>query len=460
MINFDNESYEVVRTRIINNLKSNVDKRETSMSSLSVSGVALEIHNVYEILKLIQDNAWILTCSGQYLDYKCLERGIIRKQPTSAIKMGNFNIYIGKDTEFSTIGLDNPLVYKTTENAVNEITYYLDRVEYTSGTTAEKINIGYFYDIDLDIFYKDGIEIVVEKVSELPTPTQEDLGKYYFDNNDSTLYICKENNIWKAKVECETPGTIGNAYASNVLPLVNNQNLKTAYIDELILSGTDIEDDLSLRTRFLASLDGDSFAGNISAYRNYALSISGVGAVQVYPHYKGPGTVKLSILDSNYETATPALVELVQNLLCPPEENDNEPSPLGFGMAPIGAKVDIGTATNLSIDLTFDATLTQGTEVADIQNKVEEVFENHLKIIRANWGNALVTNKVQYTVVVYISRVISDLLSIEEIVNISNLKLNNESTDIICIEDANYSETPSIDIQQLPIKGNVVITKV
>ena len=59
-----------------------------------------------------------------------------------------------------------------------------------------------------------------------------------------------------------------------------------------------------------------SFGGNIAAYRNTILAIEGVGAVQVYPTWKGGGTVLCSILDSELTPAESGLVAQVQKAIC------------------------------------------------------------------------------------------------------------------------------------------------
>ena len=454
MIDFSNESYENIRARMLQNLDADVDKRETSIADLSIAAEAYELATIYEILTKIQNNSWILTAEGIYLDYKCLERGVIRKPATKAIKKASFNIAITKDTEFSTIGLEEPMIYKTTEDAVEETSHLYDRLTYISGLESARINFGFYYSTDINKWYKDGIVIVVEEVATLPTPSSATTGKYYLTTNDLTLYNGVTRTLFVADAECQTEGTIGNTYVGNVMPLVNNNNLTYAYIGEIVLAGSDVESDVSLRTRYLATLGSESFAGNIAAYRTYALSINGVGAVQVYPHWQGPGTVKLSILDTSYHPATQALIETVQNEICPPEDGTNEPSPLGYGIAPIGAKVTIGTATNIAVNVSLQVTLTQGTTIPDVQSRVERKIEEYLEIVREAWGNPLITNIIQYNVNVYNSRINRAVSELEDVIlNVTNININGLGIgqDLICTETST--------LQQLPVLGTVTITE-
>ena len=48
------------------------------------------------------------------------------------------------------------------------------------------------------------------------------------------------------------------------------------------------------------------------------LAIDGVGGLQVYPTWDGGGTVKLSVMGSDWMPASPQLVETVQNTVDPP----------------------------------------------------------------------------------------------------------------------------------------------
>ena len=73
--------------------------------------------------------------------------------------------------------------------------------------------------------------------------------------------------------------------------------------------------------------------------------------VQVYPAWKGGGTVLCSILDSELTPAESGLVKQVQATICPTEESGTSASANGYGIAPIGAAVTITTATNLVLNI-------------------------------------------------------------------------------------------------------------
>ena len=260
------------------------------------------------------------------------------------------------------------------------------------------------------------------------------------------------SGYYEANALCNETGSIGNEYYGAVTPLQTISGLGYAYMTDVITEGTDQESDVSLRTRFLNSLGSSAYAGNIASKREAALAISGVGACQVYPHWKGVGTTLISIINSNYDKASDSLVESAQNTLCPPEDGGTEPSPLGFGVADIGDSLTVGTATELVLNLSFDVQLESEVEVEAIQDEVKEKYEEYLLSVRQTWGNALLSNKIKYPVNVYLSRILVKLIGIEKIVNITNLKINGSDADIECVE--------TNELQELPVAGTITINKV
>lgn len=249
---------------------------------------------------------------------------------------------------------------------------------------------------------------------------------------------------------CETKGTIGNEYTGNILPIDFIQNLNYSVILDIIIPGTDEETDESLRNRYILSLTEKGFGGNIASYREAILEQNTIGAVQVYPadYYNGPGTVLCSIIDANYNVATASLIEEIQNLICPPEANDTTPSANGYGIAPIGAKVTIGTATELPINITATITPSGGSTVQSLQDAIESAINDYLLTVRRDWGLP-VTNKVEYPVYVYIARINVAILSVEGVANVTNITVNGGTTDIDCTETG--------QLQELPVLGTVTL---
>lgn len=253
------------------------------------------------------------------------------------------------------------------------------------------------------------------------------------------------------ELTCETPGVGGNSYTGPVLPVSAIAGLTSASIGTIITAGTDEETDEALRARYFASFGAQAFGGNIAAYRQAILAINGVGAVQVYPAWKGGGTVLCSILGADLKPALPAVVSEVQEIICPSEDGGNTPSPDGYGMAPIGAAVTITTATELTLNITcniqFEGSVQDG--VATYQTEIEEKISEYLHEVCGTWGEPLKTYTVNYPVMVYVARIIYAVLQISSVVNMTNVLINGSPNDLELTETA--------ELQQIPVLGTVVI---
>lgn len=256
---------------------------------------------------------------------------------------------------------------------------------------------------------------------------------------------------YEYKMECETVGEIGNNYSGQLVAVDYVTGLTSAQLTELLSGGTEEETDASLRERYFATFDVPTFGGNIASYRNAILAINGVGAVQIYPAWQGGGTVLCSILDGNYKPAGSTLIEEVQNTICPPEDDEAEPSPNGYGLAPIGAAVTIGTGEELQLDISLTVQFISGIQNGETayKSQIEEKIEEYLESVRQSWGAMLKSQKIEYSVTVYVSRIIYAILTIPEIVNVTDVTLNGSASDVVCVETS--------AVQQVPIMGTVII---
>ncbi len=265
--------------------------------------------------------------------------------------------------------------------------------------------------------------------------------------------IDKEGGKFIYEMVCEKPGIIGNAYSGPILPITVVNGLTEASIGEIILSGSDEEDDDSLRARYFATFDIAAFGGNIASYRTAILAIAGVGAVQIYPAWKGGGTVLCSILNSQLKPADQELIRQTQNYICPSETGGNLPSPNGYGLAPIGAAVTITTPSALKLNITCNIQLAKGASTSEdiYKDRIKEKIETYLGSVRKAWGNPIKGQKIEYSVAVYISQISVAILDIEEIVNVTDITINGSSKDLILIETAELQQIPELE----EVKANV-----
>lgn len=250
------------------------------------------------------------------------------------------------------------------------------------------------------------------------------------------------------QMTCLTEGTIGNFYTGTILPITTVPGLNSAVIGEILVSGSEEESDESLRNRFFETFRVPAFGGNITAYRNSILAIEGVGAVQVYPAWKGGGTVLCSILDSEFTPAEAGLIQQVQNVICPAESGEASDSSNGYGMAPIGASVTITTATdlplNISASVQFSASVDSGVEA--YQEQIEQKLQDYLKTTRESWGSMAKSQKIEYIVAVYSSRIAAAILEIPNIINVTDVTINGKTGDLVLTETSEIQQIPSLGV--------------
>ncbi|WP_162612899.1 baseplate J/gp47 family protein [Lachnoclostridium sp. An14] len=380
MIDLSGYTQKAIEKQMLEKVPSGIDTREGSIIQTAVGPAAWFLEGTYITLDQLQQNAYADTAVGVSLDYRVAERGLTRKSATPAVRRGIFDVEIPESSQFKTINGANSVIF-------------------VSG----------------------------EQVEADPSNDEETGKKVYL-------------------MTCQTAGVVGNSYTGNLIPITAIAGLTSAVIGKIVTPGTDEETDDSLKARYFASFDVANFGGNIASYRNTILAMDGVGAVQVYPAWQGGGTVLCSILSDQLTPAEDGVIQAVQDAICPSEEGGSDPSANGYGMAPIGAKVTITTATNITLNIAcniqFSAKVVSGEET--FQAEVEEKIREYLTSVCQTWGSAIKGQKIEYVVVVYISRIVAAILTIPDIVNVSNVTINGSAADLILTETASLQQIPSL----------------
>lgn len=259
-----------------------------------------------------------------------------------------------------------------------------------------------------------------------------------------TATMTTADEYFHYQATCETPGSIGNEYTGTLLPITPVQGLTYAQLTNILIAGSDEEDDESLRARYLLSLEDQIFTGNIAAYQDEILKQAEVGAVQVWPQYPAAGEVVCSILDANFNVASSTLVDLIQTHICPIDPSTSNPTRNGYGFAPIGAMVHIQTATNRTINIEMTLQLTAGIELAAVEDAVKQAIEDYFSSVRREFGNLVVTTEVSYPMFIYASRLTVAILAVDGVVNVTNLLLDGDPADIELVETGATQELPQV----------------
>ena len=246
------------------------------------------------------------------------------------------------------------------------------------------------------------------------------------------------------RMVCETPGEIGNRYTGPILPITVIPGLDSAEIADILVPGDDAEEDEELRQRAISALRERPFGGNVADYKRVVRAMDGVGDLQIYPTWKGGGTVKLSIMGADWMPASPELVEAVQAAVDPPPNQG-----LGYGTAPIGAMVTVAAPETVAVDVSARLTLRAGYAVEQMQPLVEAAVGDYLLSIRKTWAEPDADRLTSYSCWVYLARVVSAILSVPGVVNAVAVTLNGDAADLQLIETG--------ELQQAPVLGEVAL---
>ena len=186
--------------------------------------------------------------------------------------------------------------------------------------------------------------------------------------------ITSEGSV-DVKIQCTEPGLNGNS-ANNTV------NLEEDLIDGItevtnpapITGGAEEEDDESLRERIMEydQSQGDSFVGNISDYKRWALSVEGVDTATIFSPQDNSGKVKIVITPSNDELDLQELKDKVTNYIMSPDNPENR-------LAPINALVEVVTPDKLVINIIATVELKPGADLVTVTNAFKKSVNSYLK---------------------------------------------------------------------------------
>lgn len=255
-----------------------------------------------------------------------------------------------------------------------------------------------------------------------------------FSDGENT-YIVIENIVGtnNSILRCEQAGAVGNSYYGSLTPITYLQGLTKAELTDIIDMGDDIESDEDLRVRYMESVTAPKFGGNVSDYQTKVKSLTGVGGCKVIPIWNGGGTVKLIITNSQGGVPTSSLVNDVQEAVDPNQDQQ------GLGIAPIGHIVTVegAVAKNITVSATF--TLESGVDPTDIQDSVNNIVDNYFKSLSNSWDK-------EDNLIARISQLETRLLGVAGVLDITNTKMNNSSSNL------------SLESNEIPVReGDVVI---
>lgn len=377
---YEEVTAEGVLNRMLSRVSDKLDKREGSVIADSLSPAALEITALYIELERVIREGFGDTASREFLILRCKERGI---SPYPAEKTQAKGVFEPKSID--VIGK---------RFSVGEVNF-----------------------------------IAAEKLSD---------GVY--------------------RMECETAGKKGNCFFGEMIPIDYIDGLETAELAEVLIPGEDEEDTEDLRKRYFASFDEKAFGGNVQDYIEKINALSGVGSVKVkrvwnddlkpselipsaavegwYNTVKGSlsgepaqwlervfnaardkkltagGTVLVTVLNSDFGTASDTLIRAVQETV-DPDEYAGE----GYGFAPIGHIVKVQSAEGVPVNIATEITFESGYGWDDLKSLVETAVSDYLLELRKSWTD-------NPYLIVRVSQIDTRILNIKGVVDVGNTKIN------------------------------------
>ena len=371
-------TFEYLIAQALTRVPDDIDKREGSIIYDALAPACYELSDAYERFRKLLLETFAITATGENLDWRASEQGITRHAATYSVRKGEFT--------------------------------------YTDGSPAS-IAVG----------------------SRFSTIVEANSINYYVDSQ----YVTPEGEVEPGSYNliAETIGTIGNDYVGPLLPITNISNLATATLTTIITPARDVETDDELRIRYFSRLNAKSFGGNVAQYDERVKEISGVGEVQIYPTWNGGGTVKVSVIDAQYNRISTDFISQIQEIVDPTQDGS------GLGTAPIGHIVTVTTPTTKVINVQASLVLRAGFALTQVQTPIEDAINGYLLELRKDWGVHNAMN--EYQLAVFLARINAAIINVPGVANVKHTMLNGSSADITLSETAL--------LQELPVLGTVVL---
>ena len=250
--------------------------------------------------------------------------------------------------------------------------------------------------------------------AEIPTGSRFQIGEVIWISGD---FISSAEGYYYYAMTSEQIGSTVNKAVGKLTAITFIEGLNYAYIEEITIPAEDKETTESLKDRYKASFDTKAFSGNKVAYKEFVEAINGVGGCKVYPIKYGNGTVGLTIINALYGVPSNELVALVQNTIDPDKNGDGE------GYAPIGAIVTVSGVANQNIKIGLKCQFNTGS-FEDWRTEIETIINSYLLEKNKTWANS---NEV----VIRVAELIAELLKSEHIVDVIELLINDNGSNLI-----------------------------
>lgn len=366
-------SEEEIHEKILENLPDDLDKSEGGFLWDLTRPLAIELSEFkeYTLIELLK-SMFPITCEESYLlDYHADSRGIVRREAT------NSTGYVSVTAKEGTI-----------------------------------IPLGYGFSTESD----------------------EDGETIDFVTTEET--VIDSNGFAKIPIEAVEGGIDSNVAASTILLQIGDETgeildeITSVTNEEATTGGLDEEDDDTLRERIVEydQSQNNSFVGNLSDYKRWALSVVGVGGATIIPATDDSGVVKIILYDQSGNAASKDIQDSVYDYIMSPNDPDNR-------LAPINAMVQIVNPDTLPIHITADVYLDDAVTLIQAQEKLQESVKTYLLNVSSDDTEIRISA---------INRLIG---STDGIYDYENVQINGATTNL------------PFTCDQMPVFGSVILTE-
>lgn len=232
------------------------------------------------------------------------------------------------------------------------------------------------------------------------------------------IYVVSEKlAVGEYALTCETAGEVGNTATGTLLPLDYIQGLAIAELGEVLVPGENVEDDETLRARYVQAINEQPFGGNVADYKQEINELEGVGGVKVFPAWQGGGTVKCTLIASDGRAPSIELLNRVQTIIDPIVNQG-----IGIGIAPIGHRVTIAGVQEVSIYISTRLTLDAGTTIGQVQADLNDTLSAYIKELTTSWKNV-------DQIVIRLSQLDARIIGVRGIADVNDTQINGNATN-------------------------------
>lgn len=226
-------------------------------------------------------------------------------------------------------------------------------------------------------------------------------------------------------LEAEDYGEQYDDIIGTLTPVLNISDISSASILETFVYSCEQEDDESLRARAIERVFYKPFSGNISDYTSKVTEIDGVSYVKIFSADSlGESNVHLVLLDSQKQAVSNDILTYADELFNGTDETQ--------GIAPIGHNVSFSTCVYKDISIS-----------ATIKVSNNSIFDNIKQLTIANVQDYIDSIDFENDEIA-ISRVMASILGSTQILDVSSITINGQSSNFILQKTSLVFEMPNI----------------